>query len=137
LGDLNIAVTTAVLLVVCISWFFGTMLCYRQEDRAYAKQVEQFFKDMKTPIDPTLERGPVYTRDSVQYRVVGAQALVYGGFICLLLLIPNSVTARLCILFCGMLLAGAGAVMRAMGRRLDAREARPRPMAESAEASRN
>lgn len=137
LGDLNIAVTTAVLLVVCISWFFGTMLCYRQEDRAYAKQVEQFFMDMKTPIDPTLERGPVYARDSVQYRVVGTQALVYGGFIYLLLLIPNSVTARLCILFCGTLLAGAGAVVHAIGRRLDAREARPRPMAEPAEAGRN
>jgi len=122
LGDLNIALTTAVLFAVCISWFFLTMLFYRREDRAYVEQVEQFFKDMNRPIDPAVEHGPAYARDSVQYRVVGTQALVYGGFIYLLLLIPNSMTARLCILFCGSLLAGAGAVMRVLGRQMEARK---------------
>jgi unsaturated chondroitin disaccharide hydrolase len=138
LVDLNIAVTTAVLLIVCVTWFFGTMLFYRREDRAYVAQVERFFKEMKTPIDPAVEHGPAYARDSIQYRVVGTQALVYGGFICLLLLIPNSVTARLCILFCAMLLAGAGVVARLIGRRLDVREARqaqPCPDSESGEAN--
>lgn len=137
LGDLNIAVTTAVLFTVCISWFFGTMLFYRREDRAYVAQVEQFFKDMKTPIDPAVEQGPAYARDSVQYRVIGHQALVYGGFIYLLLLIPNSLGARVCILFCGSLLAGAGAIMRAIGQRLQARELQEGFLAQPVSVARN
>jgi len=113
-ADLSIAITTAVLLSSCILWFFGTMLWYRGEDR----EVTKFFTDMKTPIDPAVEQVPFYNRDSVQYRVIGLQALVYGGFIYLLLLIPNSVVARLCILFCGTLLAGAGLAMWLIGRRV-------------------
>lgn len=121
-ADLNIAITTAVLLAVCIFWFFGTMFCYRGEESASADQVAQFFTDMKTPIDPAVEKLPFYNRDSIQYRVIGSQALIYGGFIYLLLLIPNSMAARICILFCGTLLAGAGLAMRIIGRRLAQRE---------------
>lgn len=112
--DLNIAVTTAVLLAGCSGWFFGTMLWYRREEQAVLK----FFKDMRTPIDPSVEKVPGYIRDSVQYRMIGSHALIYGGFIYLLLLIPNPVGARLCIAFCGTLLAGAGLVLRVVGRRV-------------------
>lgn len=119
LADLDIAITTGVLLAVCISWFISTMLFLRREDRAHADQVGRFFTDMMTPIDPAVEHGPSHTRDAVQYRVLGSQAIIYGCFVYLLLLIPNSVTARLCILFCATLLAGAGAVMRVTARHLD------------------
>ena len=129
LADLNIAVTTAVLLAVCCSWFFGTMLFFRREDPAHAEAVGRFFADMKTPIDPALEHGPHYTRDAVQYRVLGSHAIIYGSFIYLLLLIPNPLTARLCILFCATLLAGAGTLMRVIAWRLDSRNSQPRSLA--------
>jgi len=118
LADLNIAITTAVLLAGCTLWFFGTMLCYRRGESACEEQVTQFFNDMKTPIDPAVEELPFYNRDSIQYRVIGSQALFYGGFIYVLLLIPNPMAARMCILFCGTLLAGAGLTMQLIGLRL-------------------
>jgi SSS family solute:Na+ symporter len=119
LGDLNIALTTGALFLVCITWFFATMLFYRMDDRGYVEQVERFFRDMKTPIDPKIEKLPGYARDSVQYRVIGNQALVYGGFVYLLLLIPNSTSARLCVLFCATLLGGTGLILRIIGRRME------------------
>jgi solute:Na+ symporter, SSS family len=112
LGDLNIATTTAVLFVVCISWFLGTKLFYRHPDPAYEKQVDHFFEEMKTPIDTAKEHGPDYDGDSRQYLVLGNLCLVYGGFVLLLLLIPNPAKARLCIFFCGALITAIGAVLR-------------------------
>jgi Na+/proline symporter len=130
LADLDIAITTGALLAVCSSWFVGSMLIHRRDDRIRADEVGRFFSDMKTPVDPAVEQGPSYTRDAVQYRVLGSQAIIYGGFIYLLLLIPNSATARLCILFCATLLAGAGTLMRVIARRLDSREIPPRALAD-------
>jgi solute:Na+ symporter, SSS family len=118
LGDLNIAATTATLFAVCISWFFATKLFYRQTGGEYERQVDQFFAEMKMPIDEAMERGPEYDDDNRQYRVLGNLCLIYGGFALLLLLIPNSAQARLCILFCGLLLAAPGAVMRLRSGRL-------------------
>jgi hypothetical protein len=52
--------------------------------------------------------------------MMGNQCL-YGGFIWLLLLIPNPASARIAILCCGTLMAGTGALLRTIGRRLGAR----------------
>jgi Na+/proline symporter len=113
-ADLSIAITTVVLLAGCSGWFFGTMFWYRGEEQG----VDLFFKEMRTPINRRIEKSPYYSRDSVQYRMIGAHALIYGGFIYLLLFIPNPLMARICILFCGTLLAGAGLALRVVGRRL-------------------
>ena len=118
LGDLNIAATTAILVLVCIAWFFGTMIFYRKSDRRYVAQVDLFFRDMHRPIDPTEEPAAAYASDSRQYLMMGSQCLIYGGFICLLLLIPNPAPARIAILCCGTLMAGTGTVLRVVGRRL-------------------
>jgi solute:Na+ symporter, SSS family len=123
LGDLNIGATTAILFVVCIAWFFGTMLFYRADDRKYVAQVGRFFHDMRTPIDPASEHEAAYASDSRQYLMMGNQCLVYGGFLCLLLLIPNAARARIAILCCGSLMAGAGTLLRVAGARLRLREA--------------
>ena len=123
-ADLQVAVTTAVLFSVCISWYFCTMLFYRKDDHAYADQVDKFFKEMNTPIDPQTEGGSGRAREAQQYRVLGYQALIYGGFIYLLLLIPNRLSARAAIFCCGTLLVGAGAVLHFTGSRQRQREAR-------------
>jgi SSS family solute:Na+ symporter len=117
LGDLNIAATTAILVLVCTAWFFGAMLFYRKSDYAYVKQVDLFFRDMRTPIDPA-EEPAVYATDSRQYLMMGGQCLIYGGFILLLLLIPNPAPARIAILCCGALMAGTGTLLRVEGARL-------------------
>lgn len=111
LADMNIAATTAVLFVVCISWFFLTMLFYKKSDRQYNKQVDDFFEEMKTPVNTTIEHGPDYDSDSRQYNVLGILCLIYGGFIMLLLLIPNPVKSRISILFCGLTLLITGSLL--------------------------
>jgi solute:Na+ symporter, SSS family len=123
LGDLNIATTTAALFAVCFSWFFATKLFYRQTGGSYEQQVDQFFAEMKTPIDEAMDRGPEDDGDDRQYRALGNLCLIYGGFVLLLLLLPNSAQARQCILFCGLSLAAPGVVMLVKGRRLKRRAA--------------
>jgi hypothetical protein len=118
LGDLTIATTTAVLFLVCTGWFFGTMLFYRPNDVRYVEHVERFFREMRTPIDPAEEKGSTYATDSQQYLLMGAQCLVYGVFVYLLLLIPNAASARIAVLCCGTLMAGTGVLLRTIGARL-------------------
>ncbi len=102
LADLNIAITTAVLFVVCTSWFFVTILFYRGKNEAYKKQVEYFFEEMNTPIKMEFEHVPSYDNDLRQEKVMGNLCMVYGGFIFLLLLIPNTFKSRLAIFICGL-----------------------------------
>ncbi|MCE5186355.1 MAG: hypothetical protein LLF76_09545 [Planctomycetaceae bacterium] len=118
LGDLNIAMTTGVLFAVCILWYFGTMFFYRQRPVEYVKQVDHFFEEMQTPIDMETEHGPTYVNDSRQYNVLGWLCSIYGLFILLLILIPNSLQARLGILFCGVTIGGTGLLLKLIARRL-------------------
>lgn len=118
LGDLNIAATTAVLFVVCIAWFFFTTLFYKKDKKAYVEQVDAFFEEMSTPIDMAVEHGSTYDSDSRQYGVLGILCLIYGAFILLLLLIPNSSQARMGILFCGGTIFLAGAILQWISRKL-------------------
>ena len=82
------------------------------------------FPRLATPSDPMIDPTPI--SDSKQYALLGNQCLVYGVFIYVLLLIPNSAAARAAILCCGTLLAGSGTVLKTIGRRLGAREAEAR-----------
>ncbi|MCK5922377.1 MAG: hypothetical protein KAG66_15635 [Methylococcales bacterium] len=112
-ADLNIALTTGVLAGICISWYFLTMLFYRSgKNESYARQVDEFFVEMNTPVDTAVEHGPSYDNDSRQYLVLGNLCLIYGSFILLLLGIPNSMTARLAIFACGVFIAGTGWFLR-------------------------
>ena len=56
------------------------------------------------------ERGVEGVQTSI-YKLLGALCLVYGGFILLLMAIPNQLTGRLAFLFCGGLLFGVGWVL--------------------------
>jgi SSS family solute:Na+ symporter len=118
LADLNIATTTVVLFAVCISWFFMTMLFYKKNNPEYDKQVDEFFVEMKTPVDTQAEHGSSIENDSRQYRVLGNLCLIYGGFVLLMLFIPNPATAMYSILFCGLTMVIAGWLLVLKGRRL-------------------
>ena len=50
IGDLKIAITTGVVSLISVGWFFMTMLFYRKDDTDYIYSVDSFFKDMNTPI---------------------------------------------------------------------------------------
>ena len=117
--DLNIAITTGVLAVVCAGWYLASMLFYKKDDKKYVERVDEFFKEMKTPIDVKVEHGPSYGNDSRQYGVLGSLCLIYGSFVFLLIFIPHSsMTARLSVTFCSMLLAVTGLVLIQISRQL-------------------
>ena len=112
--DMILAVTTGGLFAICTIWYFGTMLFYRKDKQEYVKQVDAFFEEMNTPIDKAVESDD-FDNDVRQYAVLGNLCLIYGAFVLLLILIPNPMQARLCITFCGCMIAGAGLIIKAIG----------------------
>ncbi len=116
IGDLNISITTAVILLVCNGFFFISMLFYKP-DVEKQKNVDEFFEKMNTPVDVASEHGESYESDQRQLSVLGNLSLVYGGFIVLMLLIPNSMKSRICIAAIGLFIAGFGVVLRIMAKR--------------------
>ncbi len=113
--DLNIALTTGTLFVVCVGWYFLTGLFYKSSKSSYVAQVDEFFEEMNTPVNTAVEHGPDYDNDRRQHLVLGNLCLVYGVFILLLLAIPNPPGARIAILSCGLFVAGTGWIIRKAG----------------------
>ncbi|HYO09679.1 MAG TPA: hypothetical protein VER17_11965 [Tepidisphaeraceae bacterium] len=113
--DLDLAVTTGVLLLVCTAWFMATALLGRQSPRE-REAADAFFTEMHTPIDMAREHGDEVESDEKQYRVLAILCLVYGGFILLMTAVPNSSTGRIGLAFCGGTIAAVGAVLYARGR---------------------
>ena len=116
--DLNIALTTGVLTSVCVGWYCLTMVFYRHDGTAYEKQVNEFFTEMTTPVDTDEEHGPTYDSDARQYNVLGTLCLIYGGFVLLLVLVPNPLTGRLMIFAVGGVIAVAGLILRSIAKKI-------------------
>jgi Na+/proline symporter len=88
-------------------WYFLTTLFYRASSSEYRSSVEGFFEKLHTPVEKHGEQGV----QASLYRLLGALCLVYGLFILLLMAIPNPFFGRLCFLFCGGMIAGAGGLL--------------------------
>jgi Na+/proline symporter len=116
LGDLNIAITTAIMLLVCNGFFFFSMLFYKPAEEE-KKRVDGFFKRMNTPVDVEKEHGPTYESDKRQIRVLGSLSLVYGSFIVLMLFIPNELRAKLHIAVIAAVILGFGGVLKLLAKK--------------------
>ena len=115
ISDLNIAFTTGIIAIASVGWFFISMLFYRKDNKQYIEQVDKFFKDMDTPISQDENELSGYDNDARQYNVLGNLCLVYGIFISFLVLVPNPIKGRLCILICGSVVVGTGIVLKKIG----------------------
>ncbi len=115
IDDLNLAITMGVISAASVGWFFITMLFYRKDNKQYIEQVDKFFKDMDTPISKDENELSGYDNDARQYNVLGNLCLVYGIFISLLVLVPNPLKGRLCILVCGSVVVGTGIILKKIG----------------------
>jgi hypothetical protein len=76
---------------------------------------------MKTPIDFHKEEGA--DNDAQQYRTLGSMSLIYGAFISLLVLIPNSPLGRLGMFACAGTMLGVGTLLLWNFKRLRRRQA--------------
>ena len=113
-SDLLLAVTalgTGVIGIVC---FFGSALFYQRSAPAHRERVEQLFAKLRTPVEPASDS---HLSDEPVYRLLGLLCMVYGGFVLLLMLIPNEFIGRLCFLFVGGVIGGAGVVLYRVARR--------------------
>lgn len=117
IGDLKIAITTGVVALFSVGWFFLTMRFYREDEQPYVKEVDHFFDDMATPIQPKEHELGGHDDESRQCAVLGNLCLVYGAFILLLVLIPNELRGRLIILCCSVIVATIGLALKALGRK--------------------
>jgi Na+/proline symporter len=116
IGDFTLGVTTLGTVAIGSVWYFAvSILVGRGNDAAYIARNEQFFKNLATPIDIRAEG--IENRDEVLYRLMGQLCMAFGGFILLLMLIPNPLAGRLCFLLCGGTLGGVGAILYTVSRR--------------------
>lgn len=95
--------------IVCSAWFVFTSLFYHQSSDEHKNRVDTFFTNMQTPINFEKEVGEA--KDQVQSSTLGILCLIYGSFVGLLTLVPNSLTGRLAFLFCGSLIGGVGLLL--------------------------
>ena len=108
--DLILITTTFGVVIVESVWFALTGYFYKYSSAEHKAGVEQFFINLRTPIDGKKEGVADY--DHIIYRLVGGLCVVYGGFVLLLLLIPNRWSGRLCIALCGGMIVAMGAILR-------------------------
>jgi solute:Na+ symporter, SSS family len=98
-----------------VAAFLATMPFWGTASEEYQKQVDDFFERMHRPVDFEKEVGG--SNDTSQLTLIGAFTLAVGGFILLLLLLPNAWQGRLSILFVASIVITVGTVMFAVGRR--------------------
>jgi Na+/proline symporter len=105
---------TLINILIGCTWFLGSALFAARRPVAEKKRVDDFFHTLHTPIDFEREEGR--GSDNLQARVMGLLCLIYGGFLLLLMAIPNPLGGRLAFGFCGAMMAGIGAVLLRAGR---------------------
>jgi len=82
------------------------------------QRVDNFFQRMETPVDFHKEEGA--GNDAQQYRTLGLMSLIYGSFISLLVLIPNSPRGHLGMLTCAATMLSVGGLLYWNSRRFAA-----------------
>ncbi len=115
-GDWTLLLGVLLNATVCAAWFLGSCYFSRRRPAEEKARVDQFFKQMATPIDFQKEMGE--GNDAVQFHTLGLLCLIYGSFIALMLVIPNPAGGRLGILFCMVCMMGTGGLLYWRGKRM-------------------
>jgi Na+/proline symporter len=109
-GDAQIAVTAFAVVTGCILWYLFSMLFAKNNTPEFNKQVDEFFDDVNRPIDAVAENVP--DTDTAQFRAISFICFIYGSFIMLLTLVPNSFGGRLTFIGCGGFVLLVGLFLR-------------------------
>ncbi|MCH2208006.1 MAG: hypothetical protein MK132_19325 [Lentisphaerales bacterium] len=86
-------------------WFLlsGYIFKAGKEER---QQIDKFFEQMEAPVDFEAEGG--VSNDKDQAATLGKLSLVYGSFVLLMLLIPNTFVERVTLAGCALFMLGVG-----------------------------
>ncbi|MFL3657037.1 MAG: sodium:solute symporter family transporter [Opitutales bacterium] len=96
--------------------FWCTGIFFKGCNDDYKANVERFFEDLERPVDFEKEVGKDNT--AFQAKTVGWLALVYGGFVSVLLLVPNPIEGRIAIAGVALVMLGVGAGLTFYARRV-------------------
>ena len=109
--------TNVIITPLCVAYFFFVCRFYKPEKYPkYVESVDKLFDDMRTPINFEKEIGAENDNSSQQAKTLGALSIVYGGFIALMVFVPNPVSGRLAILGCSSIMLVVGAFLMYKGR---------------------
>jgi len=96
--------------------YLTSMKFYRPEKYPeYVEEVDKLFVDMNNPIDFDKEIGEENDNSAQQAKTLGGLSLVYGGFILLLVFIPNPWSGRLAIALCSLIMLLVGGFLYFVG----------------------
>lgn len=95
--------------------FLITRLFYRTSPKAYYDQVDDFFKEIKTPIDFKAEVGE--GNDLQQLKIVGGLGLVIGASISLLIFAANTMAHRIAVGFVALFILAISSMLVWLGTR--------------------
>jgi Na+/proline symporter len=96
---------------VCVGWFYLTSIFYDRTSDQYRANLEEFFGRLETPLQS--RRLDAVGEDRAFVPSIVKLLVIYGGFVCLLSLIPNPPGGRACFLLCGgvMVISGLGILL--------------------------
>ena len=120
-GDAQIAITAFSVVTGCVIWYFFAMLFAKKNSPEFNRQVDEFFDDVNRPIDAIKENVP--DTDTAQFRAISFICFIYGSFITLLMLIPNSFGGRMAFAFCGGFVLLVGSFLRMAAIKTERRQA--------------
>jgi Na+/proline symporter len=100
---------TLLMIIAVVSVFFLSSLFYKRSTEEHKNAVDGLFKDMRTPIVHDEDLAATEEHGAMQYRVLGMLSMVFGGFVLLGILIPNTLGGRICYLAVGGTIFGIGA----------------------------
>lgn len=115
--------------------YFISMPFYRRSPAEYRERVEGFFTKMHRPVDFEKEVG--VSNDGIQMLIIGRYALALGGFLALLVFVPNPLWGRLSVVTVAGSVLLVGGILLAFGRRQHAREKKRLEAAAAAVEERN
>jgi len=113
--DVTFSTTVCLMTLIGSAWYLFTMRFGQTDTADDRRNIESFFRDMKTPIDPVAEH--IVYDDARQYRTLGTLCLIYGVVMLLGILIPNPWEGRMCFLFVGGMMSLLGCVLTWNGRK--------------------
>lgn len=117
INDLNLALTTVILISVCTLWFLGCTLLAKRHHAAVDERVDKFFREMNSPVEESEHPNHIYNSDFRQFMVIGKLCLVYGLSVLALLAFDNTATGKFCIVSIGGLISLLGAWLLYTGRK--------------------
>lgn len=113
-ADLLLVVTALGTSLVGVGVFFACSLFYQRGAAAEKTRIDALFAKLRVPVQPAHDAD---ISDEPVYRLLGALCIVYGGFILLLMAIPNPWIGRLCFLFVGGIIGGVGLALHRVANR--------------------